>query len=178
MSNIISIVLVLASVGAFFGYIDPTYKDIKDLGEERAGYTRALNNSKQLQEEKEKFLQKYNSIAFSDRDKLLKLLPDHIDNVRLIIDIDEMARKYNIPIGNFDASASSDTSAVIGANQAPYGTLTMSFSITASYSTFLTFMRDLERSLRILDITSIGFSASDTGQVYDYNVTIKTYWLK
>lgn len=178
MSNIISIVLILASLGAFFGYIDPTYKEIKSLGEERQAYTRALNNSRQLQEERDKFLQKYNSIAFSDRDKLVKLLPDNIDNVRLIIDIDEMARKYNMPISGFSANASSDASTVIGANQAPYGTLTLSFSITASYSTFLAFMRDLERSLRILDITSLGFSSSDSSQVYDYNVTVKTYWLK
>jgi len=178
MSNIISIVLIVASFAAFFGYVDPTYVSIKELNVEKSDYTRALDNSKQLQAERDKFLEKYNAVAFADRDKLLKLLPDNIDNVRLIIDIDEMAREYGIPIGNFSANTSSEESAVIGANQAAYGTLTLSFSVTASYNTFLAFMRDLERSLRIIDITKISFAASETGQVYDYDVTIKTYWLK
>ena len=89
-----------------------------------------------------------------------------------------MARKFGIPIGGFNASATDEKSAVIGESEAPYGTLTLSFNVTASYTTFLAFMRDLERSLRILDISSIKFGASDTSQVYDYEVTIKTYWLK
>lgn len=178
MSNIVSIVLILASLGAFFGYIDPTYAEIKELSASKTAYTRALNNSKQLQAERDKFLQKYNAVPASDREKLLKLLPDNIDNVRLIIDIDEMARTYDMPIGDFAADASSEAPGVIGAGQADYGTLTLSFSVTASYDTFLAFMRDLERSLRIIDITSIAFSANDTSQVYDYSVTIKTYWLK
>lgn len=178
MSNIVSIILILTSVGAFFGFIDPTYKSIKELGTEKQGYSRALDNSKQLQAERDKFLEKYNAVSAGDREKLLKMLPDNIDNVRLIIDIDEMARKFGVPIGGFNASMSDDKSTVIGTSDAPYGTLTLSFNVTASYTTFLAFMRDLERSLRILDISSIQFGASDTSQVYDYEVTIKTYWLK
>jgi Tfp pilus assembly protein PilO len=178
MSNIISIVLILVSVGTFFGYVDPTYTAIKDLRTESADYSRALGNSKKLQQERDKFLEKFNSVSADDKQKLLKLLPDNIDNVRLIIDIDEMAQTYRIPIGNFRATASDESVKMLGAKQAPYGTLTLSFSVSANYQTFLAFMADLERSLRILDITSIQFAAGDAASAYDYGVTIKTYWLK
>jgi Tfp pilus assembly protein PilO len=117
-------------------------------------------------------------VSAEDMANLLKLLPDNIDNVRLIIDIDEMAKAHGLPIGGFKAETSADTSKVIGASKANYGTLTLSFSVSANYNAFLAFMKDLERSLRILDITSINFNASDTRSVYDYSVTIKTYWLK
>lgn len=159
-------------------YVDPTYMEIKKAQAEKAEYTRALDNSKQLQRERDKFLDKYNAVAPEDMASLLKLLPDNIDNVRLIIDIDEMAKAKKLPIGGFKAEAVAENSKIIGASKASYGTLTLSFSISADYNSFLSFMRDLEKSLRILDITSISFSANNTSPVYDYNVTIKTYWLK
>lgn len=178
MSNIVSTILILTSIGLFFGYVDPTYTNIQKASLEKADYDKALENATVLQAERDKLLQKYNAMDKSDLDKLSKLLPDHIDNVRLIIDIDEMAKIYGMRIRNFTTNTD-DKKDTIGTNNTPYGTLTLTFSTTASYNTFLAFMHDLERSLRVLDVTSVQFSASDTGsQLYDYTITIKTYWLK
>ncbi|MDO8579451.1 MAG: type 4a pilus biogenesis protein PilO [bacterium] len=177
MSNIISIVLILASIGLFFGYVDPTYAVIREQNMEKTDYDRALNNSKQLQAERDKLLEKYNEMSEVDRGDLTKLLPDNIDNVRLILDIDEMAKKYGMRIRNFktEATEKNDT---IGSSNSPHGTLTLSFSTTAPYNTFLAFMRDLEESLRLIDIASVEFASSDIGDLYDYKMTVKTYWLK
>jgi Tfp pilus assembly protein PilO len=177
MSNIVSIILILASIGLFFGYVDPTYSTIRAQRSEKAEYDRALNNSKELQAERDKLLEKFNNMDKGDLDDIVKLLPDNIDNVRLIIDIDEMAKKYGMRIRNFKASTS-EASDTIAVADTPHGTLTLSFSTTAPYQTFLAFMRDLERSLRIIDVTDVEFGASDTNDLYDYKVTVKTYWLK
>ena len=177
MSNIISIVLIVASIGLFFGYIDPTYATIQMQRTEKADYDRALNNSKELQAERDKLLQKFNEMNKVDLDDLARLLPDNIDNVRLIIDIDEMAKKYGMRIRNFKADPSEKTD-TIGRSNSAHGTLTLSFSTTAGYDTFLAFIRDIEKSLRVIDITSVEFVASDTSSLYDYKVTVKTYWLK
>jgi Tfp pilus assembly protein PilO len=177
MNNIISIIVILASVGLFFGYIDPTYQETKVLSAEKADYDRALNNSNELQAERDRLLNKKNNIAPADMDALTKLIPDNIDNIRLIIDIDEMAKTYGIKIRNFRADTSEKKDA-IGKDSTPYGTLTLSFTTSASYTTFLAFLRDLERSLRVIDVSSIAFTSNDTNPLYEYNVIIKTYWLK
>jgi hypothetical protein len=80
-------------------------------------------------------------------------------------------------IRNFKADTG-EKSETVGVDQSLYGTLTLSFSTTATYTTFLAFMRDLEKSLRLIDIVSVQFASSDTNQLYDYTVSIKTYWLK
>lgn len=177
MSNIIPIILILASLGLFFGYVDPVYTDIQKLGLERADYDKALKNSKELQAERDVLLKRFNKMDKADVDKLVKLLPDNIDNIRLIIDIDEMARTHGMRIRNFktDTGGKTDT---IGKDNTPYGTLTLSFSTTAPYNTFLAFLRDLEQSLRVIDVTSIQFAVNDNSPLYDYNVSVKTYWLK
>jgi len=177
MSNIISIVLLIASVGLFFGYIDPAYMSVKELLVEKENYSHALDKSAELARERDKLLVKYNEMPKAEKDKLLKLLPDNIDNIRLIIDIDNMASAYGMRIRNFKADVSTQKE-TLGKDTTPYGTLTLSFSTTASYNFFLTFMKDLEHSLRIMDVTSISFNSSDTNQLYDYSVVVKTYWLK
>jgi hypothetical protein len=188
MSNIISFILILASAGLFFGYVDPLYSgsrgqnvpvnelSIKELSQKRVEYDTALYNSKELQAEKEKKLNKYNEVPEKERERLEKLIPDNIDNVRLIIDIDEMAASHGMKIRNFK-TVTDDAKDTVGADNRVYGTLTLTFSTSATYPTFLTFIKDLERSLRLIDITSVTFAAGE-GSIYDYNVTVKTYWLK
>ncbi|MDP1624886.1 MAG: type 4a pilus biogenesis protein PilO [bacterium] len=175
--NIVSIIMVLASFGLFFAYVDPTYSEIKTLSAERTGLQLMLDNSKELQAERDKFLEIYNGVTSTNRERLLKALPDNIDNVRLIIDIDEVAKKYGMRIRNFSAN-SSEESKVVGDSSKAHGTLTLSFTTTATYNTFLAFLKSLEQSLRVIDISSISFTASDTNPLHDYSVTIKTYWLK
>lgn len=184
MSNIISILLVLLSAGLFFGYIDPTYGEIKALKAEKAEYEQALNNSRELQAERDELLEKLNTFRTADLEKLSKLLPDNIDNVRLIIDIDTVASRYGMRVRDFITSAAGGgEEGIIGPNNSPYGTITLAFSTTGTYETFMAFLSDLERSLRLIDVVDIGFEAPlEEGRaaagIYDYKVTIRTYWLK
>jgi hypothetical protein len=178
MSNLTSIILIVASLGLFFGYIDPTYKHIKqEVSATKGEYAQALENSKNVKEERERLMNDYKVIDKENITKLTKMLPDNIDNVRLLIDLDEIAKDYSMRIRDFRTNTAEKTD-TIGQGVANYGTLTLTFSTTATYGTFLSFLRDLERSLRILDVTTISFAASDTNDVYDYNITLKTYWLK
>ncbi|MEK7150498.1 MAG: type 4a pilus biogenesis protein PilO, partial [Patescibacteria group bacterium] len=108
-----------------------------------------------------------------------KLLPDHIDNVRLIIDIDSIASRYGLGIKNIKVNNESDASSggKLGPNNSPFGTFAMKFNIVASYDSFRSFINDLQESLRIVDISNVSFEATESGY-YDYEVTIKTYWIK
>jgi Tfp pilus assembly protein PilO len=178
MSNLTSIILIVASLGLFFGYIDPTYSDIKrDVSSTKGEFEQALENSKNVQEERNKLMGKYTTIREENISKLAKMLPDNIDNVRLLIELERLANAHSMRIRDFRADTG-EKSETIGQGVASYGTLTLSFSTTATYNTFLAFLRDLERNRRILDITTISFASSDTNDVYDYSLTLKTYWLK
>ena len=96
MNIIAPLFLILASVGMFYGYIDPNYrgenvsKNIVNLMAERNQYKFALENSNNLITERNRLVEKNNNFPSNDLERLKKLLPDHIDNVRLIIDIDNI----------------------------------------------------------------------------------------
>jgi len=51
-------------------------------------------------------------------------------------------------------------------------------AVLSSYAVFIKFLEDIEKSLRIVDVVSIGFDSKDENDIYDFNVSIRTYWLK
>ena len=113
---------------------------------------------------------------------LKQLLPNNIDNVRLIIDINNIAQKRGLIVRNpsiiSDASTNQSQSEVAVRNLTPdKSSVVISFSVSASYEILKMFLGDLDRSLRIVDIDSVAFSSNDKN-LYDYKISLRTYWLK
>lgn len=206
MKFIIPVILILISVGLFFGFTNPMYSDIVSLRASIASYNEALSNSKALEQERDKLTAKYNSIDRDDLAKLQKLVPDNVDNIRLILEIEKVALPYGMALRDVkyntetekDLDKKNNGNAVNGAVQGggsvkllrkDYGDWDLEFSTIGTYNNFINFTRDLESNLRIVDISSITFSSADNGtrlnvpvnsstDMYKYNFRIKTYWLK
>jgi Tfp pilus assembly protein PilO len=174
---LIPIILLGAAVGLFFLYIDPTYQTIKELRADEARFNEALDRSRELQQVRDALLSRYNTFAQSDVDRLTKLLPDNVDNVRLTLDIDGIASKYNMRTRNVTVTdSSSDDPNAIGTNLGPLGSVVLDFSVTATYDDFIRFLKDLETSLRIVDLVDLSFT-SESGDAYNFDVSLRTYWL-
>ncbi len=189
-------ILIGISIGVFLVFTAPTYKDFTDLKSQVASFDEALSNSKALEKERDKLTQKYNSINPENLAKLQKLLPDNVDNIRLILEIEKIAAPYGMALRDvtYDSVKKTDTpkDQVVqgGTDSVPltnkeYGTWILGFSTEGTYNNLIAFLKDLETNLRIVDISSVSFT-SDLGagltpgfnEVYKYDINIKTYWLK
>ena len=194
----VPIILIGTAIAGFFLFASPTYRGISDLRAQVVSYNEALDNSKALEAQRDTLTQKYNSIDSNNLTKLQKLLPDNVNNIRLILEIEGIASPYGMVLKNvkYDATEKKDTTQpnntmqteIVPQTNSNYGIWNLEFSTQGSYSNFLNFTKDLENNLRIVDISSIDFS-SDTGTVgagksttssdnYTYTFKIKTYWLK
>ena len=182
MKLLLPIFFIIVSVVIFFAYIDGAYQDIRQLRAEIAGYDEALKRSKELQAIRDTLLSRYNTFSQSQLDRIEKLLPDNIDNVRLVLEIDSIAARYGMRVSSIVVSSGATTQAdgVVGPGTDTYNTVELSFRTAASYDDFMAFLRDLESSLRIVDVTSLAFSAPDgiDADGYEYSLSIITYWLK
>ncbi len=192
---LIPVILIGISVALFFTYTNPLYGEISQLREQMDSYNHALDNSKALENERDKLTQKFNSITSDNLDKLKKLLPENVDNIRLILEIEKIATPYGMALkdvrySNNDAVSSTPATVQGGtlatASSKNYGVWNLQFSTSGTYNNFLKFIKDLESNLRIVDISSVSFNSdsgtggvgtSSTG-VYQYQISIKTYWLK
>jgi Tfp pilus assembly protein PilO len=185
--NITALILIVLAIGVYFTYTSGQIAVLKSIQAENSQYLSAIDNAKKLINLRDSVLNQYNAISDGDKARLNKLVPDNIDNVRLIIDISGIAARHGLTAAGIKTSADTNISAASTPSQsAPnqivsgaggLSTVTVTFNVTTTYTNFITFLQDLERSLRILDVTSITLSASDTG-TYTYGVTLNTYWLK
>ncbi|MFA5841754.1 MAG: hypothetical protein WC835_02205 [Candidatus Paceibacterota bacterium] len=184
------IFMLVASIGLYFGFIDPTYQDALVLKDKKAEFDTAMNNANQLSERRQALVDQVNKFPAEELVRLNKLLPDHVDNVRLIMEVDRIALKYGMSIRDVQLQGlnllnnnnSGNTSTVLGTAPKDYDNVVLSFSVSSSYSTFKEFLSELEDNLRISDVESLSFSVppQDTRgkDVYQYSLSIRTYWLK
>ncbi len=201
---IIPIILIIGSIAGFSVMVNPAYKEAKALQAQISSYDQALANSRSLENERDKLTQKFNSMSSNDINKLQKLLPDSVDNIRLILEIEKLASPYGMALKdvrydakaedakkNGDTAVSSATQGGQGKNtNKEYGSWDLEFTVDGSYNDFINFLQDLERNLRIVDVVSVKFSSVNSlpnksnnlsvasADVYRYTFRVKTYWLK
>jgi Tfp pilus assembly protein PilO len=186
MRTIISLACLAGAVALFFLYTKPTYDGLKGEQDRIAEYDLALDKANELQQLKQQLLSRYNSFNPDDIERLHKLLPDHVDNVRLVLDLDTLASKHGVALQNVSISAAEGVPAdpsienVVGPSLQEYGSLTLSFATSGTYPQFVKFITDLEQSLRIVDIVGLRLaSIGGSGEpVYRYDIVLRTYWLK
>jgi hypothetical protein len=174
---LIPLALLGISAGLYFVFIEPLYAEIQTLSAQVSRLDLALTKSKELQEVRNSLNSKRTAFRPGDVDRLHKLLPDHIDNVRLIIDIDDIAARYNLAIQNISFTGGPSNPSGQNTDQALFGSMQMSFAVTARYDQFLLLLRDLEKSLRIVDVVALTVNPNEEGD-YNFAVTLRTYWLK
>lgn len=188
MRYLFLLIIIISSVIVFVSVINPRYQDVKTMRADVANYSSRLETAQKLKLSREELIARYNSIPKADLDNLKVLLPESVDNIRLIIQLDSLATKNGLSsLRNVqydavktDQNAKPETTAGV---QKSYGEFTMSFETSGQYKNFLSFISDLEQNLRLVDVSTVTFNQSgsaDRGLAdsLKYSVTLKTYWLK
>ena len=171
------LIIGLAAI-VFFYFASPVLDQVRVLEVQKTELAVSLDHANKLKEKQDELSSKYNNIDEADKKKLLQFLPNNIDNVRLIIDMNDIAKKYGLTIRNPNIVKTEDANAA--ATPAAAGiesSAAISFSVSSSYEILKLFLADLAKSLRIVDIESLAFTANDRN-LYDYQLTLRTYWLK
>lgn len=100
MRFLLPLFLIGVGVGGFILITKPIYSDIEALQKEGEAYEKALQNSANLQKERDRLTTKLNSFSPDDLAKLEKMLPNTVDNIKLILEIQEQASNQGIIVRN------------------------------------------------------------------------------
>lgn len=203
MKSIISLILIAASIAFFVFFTKPKWADLNANKLEVDKLKAAEDNAKDLKLKIESLLKVKSSITEEDMDKIKRMVPDNIENVKLIINFDSMLQdliksKGTASIYKKANADSSDEFSVENPNISKSSTLAegisdasqlgvadFTFTVSLTYGDFLDFLKRIETSSRIFDIESITFNSPDSKDVknpddiiYNFNISLKTYWLK
>jgi hypothetical protein len=182
MRIFLPIILVIAAIGLFVVWTNPTYQASKALSAQVSSYNVALDKSKELRKLRDELLSKRNTFSPDDIEKLDDILPNNVDKIRFIIDMSNIASRHSIQLrdielGDIDNTAHSGESLALGTNSDPVGSVDISFSFTSSYDKMVSFLQDIEHSLRLIEIQKISFSA-DSDDRNSYSLSVRTFWLR
>ena len=188
--------LLIAGV-LFFVVIDPTYKDVSSLRDDVNTYNLALDNVTQLQKTMDSLVGSYKNIKQEDKDRLNSLLPNTVNNIKFILEVEHIASLHNMPIKNIKFEAEKPASSTGSAGNTvvvnglddsrPYGVFPIEFGTDGDYGTFVSFLKDLEYNLRLVDVKSVSFTvpplpvtqvAGFDPNILSYTLKVDTYWLK
>lgn len=181
MRGLTPIVLILVCICVGFFYINPQYKKIQAHRLESLEYDKVIAKSVELKKLRDSLSDTLQAFSPSDLDRISKLLPEKVDTARLILDISGVAAKYAIEMKDTkttDAPKSGSPGTDSKSAEKIYKSSTISFGFQTSYEGMIQFVKDLEKSLRMVDVISISLKPSaGTFPIYDYNITLQAYWL-
>lgn len=205
MKSILSIILLLAAALLFFFFTKPKISLLRVQQLEVKKLEAAISNAKKLDSRIDALTKIKNGISDVDRKKMQTMLPDNVENVKLIIDFDKMLQALVVERGTANRYKTDGQQGLIsienpkitqstGANQfnsnidsSKLGIANLAFSVSLTYSDFIEFLNRIEHSKRIMDIESIEFNTpevvaggagGDVDPVYTFNIALKTYWLR
>lgn len=185
-SRVLPALALMLSVGIFFVYVKPTWSG--PIKETKV----AIANNKEALAAADEYRRKQNELASArsaiDPENLARLsvfLPDSVDNVGLILDINALAARSGLSLANIDVvtnnssvdSVESSSDALQATRGNLVGSVDLSLSAIGTYSALQAFLIGVEKSARLLDVRDITVKGSDTG-VYNYQMTIRLYWLR
>jgi Tfp pilus assembly protein PilO len=181
-SRIIPAISVIIAIAIFFIYVNPMWTG--SIANAKA----AIAVDDQDLVSINQYIAQQNTLA-SERDaidpallsSLSTFLPGSVDNVGLILDLNALAARSKLSVGNIDVVANSQSagsSAAVGtADTNPVGSVDLSLSAVGTFDDLQTFLSGVEKSERLLDVRDLSVTGSDTG-VYNYKMTLRLYWLR
>lgn len=185
-SRILPSLALMVAIGIFFAYVNPTWSvSIVATKAASAVDDQALAAADTYTRQQNNLITARDKIDPANLARLAILLPNSVDNVGLILDLNALAARSGLSLSNIDVStnvapAASPNASATGAPSSranPVGSVDLSLSAVGTYSALHTFLSGVERSQRLLDVRDLVVKGSDTG-VYTYQMKIRIYWLR
>jgi Tfp pilus assembly protein PilO len=180
-SRILPALAMLVAGLILFFYIRPTWNG--PVAQSKAAIAfdeQALAAASEYQAQQSSLTAERAAIDPANLTRLSAFLPDSVDNVGLILDLNALAARSGLSLANIDV-ITEDTrpgqQALPADAQNPVGAISLSLTAAGTYGALQTFLAGVERSARLLDVQDLVVKGSETG-VYTYELTLRLYWLR
>lgn len=184
-ARLLPLALIIGAIAVVFSYIQPTNDgQIATLKTEIKDLDTALAAARDFKGKELELTRQRAELPQNELTRLGAYLPDNVDNVQLIVDLNALGDRSGVALSGFNIIGDVEAQAVPDANSAlsletanPIDSILLTVSANGTYNAFRTFLAGLESSLRQLDVVELAVQDSDTG-VYTYNLTLRLYWLR
>jgi hypothetical protein len=173
------VMFLMLSVALYLAYIDPMYIEVQKALVREQELVAYIADAKTAQSKIDDLKAQYSAFPPGADQALRVLIPDSIDPLRLIVDMDAVIGKLGLVMKGPGVMVEPS------GEGSPLVKYRVNFSVSAPYSVFRNFLHDLEASLALRDMGSIAFTVGGAGgteftgvnAVHTYSLNITTYSL-
>ncbi len=185
MKSILQIIILIVCVATYFMYISPTVAVVKALSAESSSYTNVLKKSQEIGIIRDNIWVDYNNISTGDTEKLKKIVPEKFNSVLFANDMNAIAGRHFLIVKDFKVNPQrTEDGGAVDSNQSvnPYKTTIVTFRVVGQYDQFVNFLKEIELSLRLVDVVSLSIKTvggqKNTDGSLDYLLEMNTYSLR
>lgn len=202
--TVVQLILFITSLVIIFSYIKPAYTNLQSIQVETEKYEGALKSAQNFNTELRNQLSQANALTTTQLQKLDRYLPEDIDTISVMRDIEIIAKQYALEVTGLGVGEeilmgeeSSSNTEYFGEDDTfmmeentsdvlPQASLEFTVKVSGEYEDFKLFLQDLERNAYPLEVTSLTLtpdsaeasqSAAQTASGYAYDLKLQTYKL-
>lgn len=173
---------IIIGLSIFFFFTQPMFAEIKQAQGETKQYTQVVKTAEARNQQLTEKQTEKRSHSPEDLERLDALVPQEIDEVKILADLSELARKHTMLFGNVSitksdddaASSQDDSGEIVGYDSLAHTDI--EFSLIGTYDQFKSLLADIESSLVMLEVQSINFSTGE-GLFQQYTISVRLYAL-
>lgn len=174
---------IIIAIAVYFVVTQPMFGEMQIVQDETNQYREAVDKAHLFNQTLQELLTKRKSFGAQEMERLEALVPNSVDEVKLLVDLEAMAERQQMLIGNISVDKPK-VPVVRERNPEIPTTVTLenlssidiSFSLIGTYDQFRSMLTDIERSLVLMEVISLSFTASES-DLYQFELTVRTHGL-
>ena len=188
----ITILLIFGAIFVGIFYFRPEWTAFRSLRAKAAYLEQISAELDDLTKNRDALFSTVNSLSKDDLNRLNTILPRGQDSARFLVFLGNATKENHLVLKSVDISGSSAPSnqkqgkiqprpggSALVQPQKEVNDLPFSLAVSGSYESFKSFLKELERNVRIIDIQDISFTApasKNENAPMDFSLKMKTYY--
>lgn len=173
-----AVIFISAAVGVFWGWTMPILDQTQSLKKDIADLQGVMSRFYDLRQIKNDLTTTYNSISSKDYAQLNQIAPKSVKEGDLIVEFERLALVNGMVLKRVDIKPTpkEEKSIKLATKDSAEG-ISINLAMDGSYESLKSFLRQVEDSLRVIDVKTLSFSAGDKN-FYEFNIMAEAYFQK
>ena len=183
MRTLTPILSIIVAIVLFMFFVMPQYTEIESIYSEIEKHEEAISKYNEFTDALTKKLSVKASRTATQNEQLDKLVPETIDDTKLLVNLEALAKTHNLLFGNIRVLKSDTelkhTTGASGSEKEQsdeLNTVDISFDVLGTYDQFKQLILDLEKSSTLFEVTKISFDSTDS-PYQQISLTVRVYSL-
>lgn len=183
-----SITILLLSgivvLGVF--YLKPEWQMFQNLRTENEDLQQTSEEFDGLIQSRDTLIETINVISAEHRKLIDQALPRGPAGADLLVSLEGLSKQNGLALKRADLTSTITTKQIAGGQPKTSGQPTVqpttisefpiNLNLTGPYTSFKRFLENVEKNIRLLEVENITFITPSKGDVFDFNLRLKTYY--